>query len=102
MFNFIPFAGARRKVTNMKRQLQFIRQVLQRDLPESVATAVAATAVGRNHQFGGARKSLTPHFTPPAAYAGRGEACRIMIDANTHPAFVTGQIVYAIGNGLAE
>lgn len=48
MFDLVPLAGARRKVTHENGQLKFIRQALQLAFPEAKALPIAAAAIGRN------------------------------------------------------
>ena len=73
MFDLVPLAGAGRKMTNLQSQSEFIRERLQRQLPQSVATAVAPAAIGGDHQFRGLGESGRTHFPPPTADAGGGE-----------------------------
>ncbi len=48
VFNFIPFAGARWKMTDVQRQAGFIRKFLQFELAETIAIAITAATVGGN------------------------------------------------------
>ncbi len=47
MFDLVPLAGARRKVTHPQGDSKLVRQELQRLLPKPITTAVAATSVRR-------------------------------------------------------
>src|ERR1700690_2553849 len=90
MFDLVPFAGPRRKMTNFQPQAQVIGQLLQSDFPKTIPTAVAPPAVRRNHQFAGTRKAVSPHLVPPPPNARRGEASRVVVDPDAHPTFVAG------------
>ena len=46
MFDLVPLAGSRRKVTNMERKTEIVGQILQRNFPQSITAAVAAATVG--------------------------------------------------------
>ena len=46
MFDLIPLAGSRRKVTDTDLQIDLIRQLLQCVLPQPVAARIAATPIG--------------------------------------------------------
>ena len=41
MFDFVPLAGARTKMTDMQRQRELVGQFLQRDFPQSIAATVS-------------------------------------------------------------
>src|SRR3990172_7676844 len=101
MLDLVPLAGPRRKVADLQGQAQCIRQVLQGNFPQPVAASIAAAAVGRNQQLTCLSMMLHTHLAPPAPNGLCRKARRIVINADTHPALVFGQIVHAIGNGLA-
>ena len=48
VFDLVPLAGAGRKMANVNGSVQAIGQFLQRDLPPTAATAVAAGTIGRD------------------------------------------------------
>ena len=77
-------------------------KALQDNLPQPIAAAVAAGAIGGDQQPGGARESLRSHALPPAPQAGGGKLRRVMIDAHADPALVMEQVIDAIGNRLAQ
>jgi hypothetical protein len=85
MFNLVPFAGARREMTHSQCQVHLVGQLLQGGLPQLGATAVAATAVGRDQQFGGPRKSRGAHLDPPATDGGGGGLGGVMGDPDDAP-----------------
>jgi len=102
MFNLVPFTGSRWKVADFQAQAKFVGQLLQRHLPQACAAAVTASAVCRNQQLLGVRVSPPAHLSPPSPDRGRGESGGVVIDAHTHPAFIVGDIVHPIGNGLLD
>ncbi len=102
MLNLVPLARTRREMTHVQAESYFVGQFLQSHLPESIAAAVAPAAIGRNHQSGGARKSLRAHLLPPPPNACRGESRGIVVNPHAHPTFVAGQIIDSIGDGLAN
>ena len=48
VFNLVPFAGARWKVTDGNRKTRFIRKILQLQFPEPQPGAIATTAIRRD------------------------------------------------------
>src|SRR6266446_6659485 len=102
VFDFVPFAGARWEVANLQPQAQIVSQPLQGNLPQPVAAAVTAAAVGRDHQLCRPRKPPRPHFLPPPPNAGCGELRRVMIDPHAHPALVARQIVNPVRNRFSQ
>src|SRR5438552_830987 len=100
MFDLVPFAGSWRKVADPQAQAAGVGQRLERLFPQPVATTVAAASVRHDQQFGRLRETLYAHLRPPAADAGCRECGRVMVDADTHPAFIAGQIIDTVGNSL--
>src|ERR1035438_9205262 len=102
VLDLIPFAGARRKMTNMNRHAQIHRQVMQRHFPQAATTAVAAASIGGDQQFFRIAISLHSHPSPPTPNRFGGKACGVVIDAHADPPLVLTQVIYAIGNRLAQ
>src|SRR5487761_38310 len=102
MLELVPLAGAGRKVTDLQGHSQFVGQTLQRLLPQSIAAAVTAAPIRGNHEFGRTRKARGTHLVPPAQKTRACELGGVVIDADTDPTFVTGQVVNPVGNGLAQ
>ena len=50
MFDAVPFAGARRKVTHGDREAGAIREALQFPFPQSEARPIAATGIGSDDE----------------------------------------------------
>jgi hypothetical protein len=51
MLDLVPLAGAGRQVTDGDRDIKFVGQLLQLQLPQPHPRAVAAAAVGRDQQI---------------------------------------------------
>src|SRR5882672_477400 len=102
MFDFVPFAGAGRKVTDRERQVEVVGEALEGPLPQARPWSVAAAAVGGDQERAGARKAMPAHARPPQPNRVDGKFRRVMVDADADPAFVIRKVVDAIGNGLAE
>ena len=76
VFDLVPLAGARRKVTHRNFQPGFIREFLQLQLPQAEAIAIAAARIGGDQQAGRVRGTpagpcsttsggCSPRQTPP-------------------------------------
>lgn len=102
VFDFVPFAGSRRQMTDADGQPRVVGQFLQFPLPKAQPASVAATAVGGDEQRRGVRMDVATHASPPATDGRGGEGCRVMGDADTHPPGVAGQVVDSVRNGLAQ
>ena len=102
VLNLVPFAGAGREVGHRDTQPERIRQLLQLEFPPSAAAAVGTTAVSGDQQTLGVRIGVASHLPPPAADRLHGKLCRVVVDTDTHPAGISGQVVDAVGDCLAE
>src|SRR5262249_57234939 len=79
-----------------------VGQPLEPYFPYAGATAVAAAAVGRDQELVGPGIQPLAHLFPPPTRRRRRELSRIMVDAHTHPARITGQVVDPVGDHLAQ
>src|SRR5450759_2819555 len=93
MLDLVPFAGARRKVAHRDLETGFVGELLYLHFPQTESCSVTTTRVRRNQQLTGFGISFPTHPAPPTADALDREGCRIMINANAHPAFVAGLVV---------
>jgi hypothetical protein len=66
MLDAVPLAGAGRVMGDADRQAGFGGELLQLDLPEAEAGAVAAAAVGGDEQAPGSGMALAAHAKPRA------------------------------------
>lgn len=78
-----------------------VGEVLQLDLPEADPCAIAAAAISGDQQAFGLGIAFAPHAPPPATNALDGEGRGVMVDADTDPAFVGGNVVDAVGDRSA-
>jgi hypothetical protein len=102
VLDLVPFARARRKMTNRQPQAQIVRQVLQGDFPQSRSAAITPAAICSDQQVVGLRIPFPAHLPPPSRDARRRKSRRIVIDADTHPPLIAGQIVHAVWNRLGR
>jgi hypothetical protein len=102
MLDLVPFAGARRQMADRDRNAEFVGQVLQLALPKADADIVAAAAIGGDQKFCRVRIARAPHRLPPAANGVDREACRVFVDADTHPAGIVGNVINAVGRRPTE
>src|ERR1700747_213683 len=89
-------------MANRYAQAEFVGQRLQFALPQAYPGAVAATAVGGNQQTTGLRIAGAAHALPPATDRIDGEAGGIVVDADTHPSGVAGDVIDAIRHGATK
>src|SRR5579871_3148658 len=101
VFDLIPFAGARRKMADLDLEPGFVTQLLQFDLPQATAAAVAATAVSGDQQAPCLAMTMPAQTFPPASNRGDSKLGRVAADADADPGLVVPQVIDAIRNGLA-
>lgn len=89
VLNLVPLAGARRKVTDMDRQPQLGRQVLQCQLPKAAAAAVAAAPIGGDQQFLRAAIAGSAHLAPPPTDGLYSKARGVVVDADRRSVTIT-------------
>ena len=102
VLDFIPLAGAGRKVTDHQPHSQIVGQALQADLPKPAARAVAAAAIGGDQHFTGPTEAAAAHACPPATDTVGGEVRRVVVDPDADPALIIANIVNAVGNHLPQ
>jgi hypothetical protein len=83
MLDLVPFAGARRKVADGKRQPGLIRKSLQLQFPQSQPGTIAATAVGGDEnllrsgiQMPALQSATNREWTPPRRLPCHGRCQR--------------------------
>src|ERR1700684_4413324 len=62
VLDLVPFARSRRIVTNFYNQPRLVGKTLQLQFPQPIARAVAAAAVGRDHQSFGLLVAFSPQL----------------------------------------
>src|SRR5690242_19871308 len=102
MFDLVPLAGSRWKVTDLDREAEVIGQLLHLAFPQADPIAVAAATIRRNQQAAGMGIAGLAHFFPPAPDAFDREFGGVVIDPNADPPLIGCDIVDAIGRDLAE
>ena len=88
-------------MTDLNGQLQGIGKLLQLNLPETNAVSVTAPAIGRNQQAMCPWIKGISHFLSPAPNTFHGEFRSIMIDSDTDPTLIGGNIVNTVWSHLA-
>src|SRR5215472_497849 len=73
-----------------------------RDRQAGDGPSVAAAAIGGDEQPGRVGVTRPPEIEPPLADVVYCEGGRVMVDADTHPPGIRGQIIDAIGHRSAE
>src|SRR5215813_12577214 len=102
VLDFVPLAGAGRQVADDDVEAELVGQLLQFAFPQPDPRAVAAAAVGGDEQPGRVGVTRPPEVEPLLADAVYCEGGRVMVDADTHPPGIRGQIIDAIGHRSAE
>ena len=102
MLDLVPLAGAGRQVTDGDRDIEFVGQLLQLQLPQPYPRAVAATTISGDQQAFDRGIALMAHRLPPAPDGVGCESRGVMVDADTDPAGVAGNVVDTIGHGSPE
>src|SRR3990172_13079622 len=101
MLNLVPFARARRKMTDRDRQAHTVRQALKLPFPQAYPTSVAPAAVGGDEQRFGLGITVSAHLPPPPADGIHRKRGGVMIHADADPTAIPSQVVHAVGDGLA-
>ena len=99
VLHFIPFARARRKMTDTDWHLQRIGQSLQFAFPQTQPVAIAAAAICCDHQPFGTRIQLLSLRLPPAKDRCYRKLASVVICTYYHMTPVAGQIVDSVGVG---
>jgi hypothetical protein len=93
VLNLVPFARTRRKMTHRDAHPQFVGQSLQGHCPQPPSTAITPSTIGCDQQGRGLGIERRAHRTPPPSQRFDGKFRRVVINADTDPARVSGQIV---------
>ena len=83
-------------------QAEFVGQRLQFAFPQAYPSAVTAAAVGGDQQSTGLRIAGATHAVPPATDRIDCEAGGIVVDADTHPSRVAGDVIDPIRHGATK
>src|SRR5271168_833654 len=93
VLDLVPFAGAGRQMSHGDRQAGFVGQALNLALPKAHSIAVAAAAIGGDHEVSGLGVACFAEAIPPASDALHCEGCRVGVDADVDPALVARNVV---------
>ena len=102
MFDLVPLARARRKMTDMNHQATLVRKLLQAKFPKTAATAVASATVRRDEKFLCIRVKFLAQMFPPTPNRFHRKLCGIVVNTDVHPSKILVQIVNAIRRRFAE
>src|SRR5438105_2479869 len=102
VFGFVPLAGAGRQVADHDVEAEFVGQFLQLAFPQPHPRAVAAASVSGNQQSGGVGIARPTDGAPPLADAIDGERGRVMVNPDTHPTRIGGEVVDPVRHRAAE
>jgi len=101
VLNQVPLRRVGRQVRDGDRQAEFIRQLLEAELPQPTPIAIRATTVRFNQQMALVPILMLPTLNPPAPDGGHGELRRLVRHADHDKAFIPGDIIDAIRDGDA-
>src|SRR3984893_16226850 len=102
VLDLVPLAGAGRQVADHDVEAEFVSQLLQLAFPQTHPRAVAAPAIGGDQQSGRLWSARPTDGAPPLADAIDGERGRVVINADTHPTGIGGEVVDPVGHRAAE
>jgi hypothetical protein len=83
-------------------EAEFVGQLLQLAFPQPDPRAIAAAAIGGDQQSGRIGVTRPPEVEPSLGDAVDRKGGRVMIDADTHPPGIRGQVIDAISHRSAE
>ena len=102
MLYLVPLAGAGWQMTDRDWHLELVSQLLKLDFPQAHTIAVAAAAIGGDHQPCGFGMAFLSHGPPPSADGVDGEAGGVVIGADADPSDIVGNVVDAVRYGAGE
>jgi hypothetical protein len=98
----VPLGRTGRQMAHDQSEAGLVGEPLELGLPQPVAGAVAAAAVGGDDQAGGAAVARLAHLLPPAADRVDGKGGSVVVDTNTHPPAIRANVVDPVRDGLAQ
>src|SRR5712691_4055867 len=102
MLDLIPLTRARRKMTDRNVQCRLIGKLLQLQLPEPQAPAVATTPVGGDENRCRLRIDVPTLRTPPAADGGHRKGAGVVISSYIDEAGIATNVIDAIRVGTGN
>jgi hypothetical protein len=100
--DLVPLAGSRREGADADRDSELVGEALELVLPDSRAISVAATRVGGDEDLARIGVAVRADLLSPRVDGRDREDTRVVIDADADEAIVGGDVVHAVGNGLAD
>src|SRR5205823_14173251 len=91
MFDLVPFAGARRKMTDRDAQSRLVGQPLHLPLPQAAASGVGAASIRGDEQVGLAGIQALAMLVPPAPDTLDSKLRRVMVKAHIDKALIMDQ-----------
>ena len=101
MLNLVPLAGAGWEVTHGDGEPRARGELLQSHFQRRRRAPLLPPRIGGDHQRPGLTLHRASHVPPPPPDRLHGEGGGVVIDADTHPAFIAVEIIDAVRNGLA-
>ena len=92
MLNLVPLGRGGREVMHGERKTRFVCKRLQFFLPQSIAYAVGASAVGGDEEVRLSRIQSLPDALPPPSYGLYREGCGVVVGADVHEALVPDEV----------
>src|ERR1700694_6188183 len=102
MLNLVPLARPRREVAHAEAQSGLVRKVLQFELPQACAVAIASPGVRSDEQVIGLRVRLLAHHLPPLPDRSYGELGGVVVATDADPRLAACHVVDAVRDGLAD
>ena len=101
VLDLVPLARAGWEVTHVNGQARFIGESLELVLPGAGTIPVAPTRVGGDVQNSSVGVGGLTHPMPPQPNRRHRESRGVVVEPHTHPRFIAGHVVDAVGNRLA-
>src|SRR5450631_2046845 len=102
MLDLVPLTGAGRKMTDRDVQCRLIGKLLQLQLPEPQAPAIAATPVGSDENGVRLRVNMSTLRAPPAADGGHREGAGVMVGPDIDETGIATNVIDAIRVGTGN
>src|SRR6201984_1389069 len=102
VLDLVPLAGAGRQGAGWDVEVELVGQFLEFAFPQPHPRAVAAPAIGGDQQSGCLGIARATDGEPPLADAIDGERGRVMVNADTHPSGIRGQVIDPVRHRAAE
>src|SRR3984893_12219327 len=102
VLDFVLLAGAGRREGDDNIEAEFVGQLLHLAFPQPPPRAVAAAAIGGDQQSGCLGIARPTDGAPPLTDAIDGERGRVVVNADTHPTGIGGEVVDPVRHRAAE